>query len=541
MVKQDQTTPPTAGQHIESVPTQDITDWVATGEDARLAIEDEHLMTVWAAIKKYPKACLWSMAISLTIVMDGYDGALLGSLSAFPSFKQNFGTYINQKSGYQIPAHWQLALGTSSPLGNIVGIFFGAITTDRFGYRKSILLWLFLLTAFIFISFFAKSISVIYAGEVLSGTSWGVFAVMAPAYASEVCPTVLRAILEVFVVMCWGIGQLLSYSVLLTLNTNTSDWGWRIPFAVQWVWPVIIIPLVLFAPESPWWLIRKGKRAEAEKAMKRLTSGLSEEQIRRTVALMVETNQLEKNVDEGVGYIDCFRGDNLWRTEIACVAWASQLWVGFVIASYSTYFFELAGLKSKDAYKMSVGMGGLHLLFNFISIPVVAKVGRRKLYLFGMGFMSTFMLLIGFVALAPQSSAVGYASSTLFLLWNCSYQLTVGPGAYIIVSEVSTTRLRAKTIALARIAYLLSIFINYFVGPYILNPSEGNWRGKTGFLTGGLIVLLWVWTWFRLPETKGRTFAELDVLFSKNLKTREFENYQVEVIGHDEDEKTRCE
>lgn len=539
MTKQDEAVPATASQHVESAPTQDVADWVGTGEDARLAIEDEHRMTVWEAMKKYPKACLWSMVISLTIVMDGYDGALLGSLSAFPSFRQNFGTYIDPKNGFQIPANWQTALGTSSPLGNIVGIFLGAFTTDHFGYRKSILLWLALLTAFIFISFFAKSIAVIYAGEVLSGTSWGVFAVVAPAYASEVCPTVLRAILEVFVVMCWGFGQLLSYSVLLTLNHNTSNWGWRIPFAVQWVWPAIIVPLVAFAPESPWWLIRQGKRAEAEKALKRLTTNLDEDQIRRTVALMVETNQLEKDVDEGVGYIDCFRGDNLWRTEIACVAWASQLWVGFVIASYATYFFELAGLNSEDAYKMSVGQGGLHLLFNMISVPVVARVGRRKLFLFGMGAMGLFMFLVGFVALAPQSAATGYASSTLYLLWNCSYELTVGPGAYIIVSEVSTTRLRSKTIALARIAYLLAIFINYFVGPYILNPSEGNWKGKTGFLTGGLIVLLWVWTWFRLPETKGRTFVELDILFAKNLKTREFKNYQIEVIGHDEDEKAR--
>jgi MFS transporter, SP family, general alpha glucoside:H+ symporter len=187
---------------------------------------------------------------------------------------------------------------------------------------------------------------------------------------------------------------------------------------------------------------------------------------------------------------------------------------------------------------MSVGQGGLHLLFNFISIPVVARFGRRRLYLVGLAAMGVCMFIIGCIALAPQNKAVGFASSTIFLLWNCCYQLSVGPGAYILVSEISSTRLRAKSVALGRISYLLCILINYFVGPYILNPNEGNWKGKTGFLTGGIIVLLWLWSWFRLPETKGRTFAELDVLFSKGLKAREFENYQVEVIEHDEHEKT---
>ncbi|CZS95551.1 related to maltose permease (MalP) [Rhynchosporium agropyri] len=516
----------------------DLTDWIATGADARLAIEHEHQMTIFDALRKYPKSCFWSMAISLTIIMDGYDGALLGSLAAFPSFKQNFGHYKNAKSGYQIDAQWQLALGCSSAIGNIVGIFCGAITTDRFGYKKSILLWLGLLSAFISISFFASSIAIIFAGEVLSGTSWGVFAVTAPIYASEVCPVVLRPILEVFVVMCWGFGQLLSYSVLLTLNKNTSNWGWRIPFAIQWVFPAIIIPLVLFAPESPWWLVRKGRHADAEKVIKRLTNRLSEEQVRNAVSLMIETNQIEKDCHEGVGYLDCFRGDNLWRTEITCVAWAAQLGCGFVIASYSTYFFQQAGLSSKDSYKMSVGQGGLHLLFNLISIPVVSRFGRRRLYLVGLAAMGTCMSIIGFIALAPQNKAVGFASSTIFLLWNCCYQLSVGPCAYILVSEVSSTRLRAKSVALGRISYLLCILVNYFVGPYILNPNEGNWKGKTGFLTAGVIVVLWMWSWFRLPETKGRTFAELDVLFSKGLKAREFEKYEVEIIGHGEDGKT---
>jgi SP family general alpha glucoside:H+ symporter-like MFS transporter len=191
---------------------------------------------------------------------------------------------------------------------------------------------------------------------------------------------------------------------------------------------------------------------------------------------------------------------------------------------------------------MSVGQGGLHILFNLISIPVVSKVGRRHLYIAGLGTMSLFMFLIGFVALAPESTAVGYASSVLYLLWNCTYELTIGPAAYILVSEVSSTRLRGKTVALARNAYNLSLLINYFVGPYILNPTEGNWKGKTGFLTGGINILFLVWSFFRLPETKGRTFAELDILFSKReLKARDFASCNVDITEHAKEKSVTAE
>ncbi|EEA23406.1 hypothetical protein TMatcc_002272 [Talaromyces marneffei ATCC 18224] len=524
--------PPAASNHVE-VTKDHLNGW----ENVRLTTEEEHRLTIPEAIRKHYKACLWSMVISLTIIMDGYDGALLGSLVAFPSFKTHFGQYVNATSGYQIPAHWQLAIGCSSSVGNIIGIYIGAFTTDRLGYKRSLLLWLTWLTAFIFVSFFATHISVVFAGELLCAMSWGVFATLAPPYATELVPVVLRGLLEIWIVMCWGIGQLLSYSVLLTLNKDLSIWAWRIPFAVQWVWPVIIFPLVLFAPESPWWLVRKGKLEAAEKVVMRLGSAdMTEEEIHRAVATMVETNNLEKNMHEGAGYLDCFRGSNLWRTEISCVAWAAQLWCGFVISAYSTYFFELAGLAASDAYKMSVGQGGLHILFNIISIPVVARVGRRHLYLAGLSWMALMLFLVGFVSLSPPKAAVGYVQSVLYLLWNCGYELTVGPAAYILVSEVSSTRLRNKTVALSRNAYNLSLLMNYFVGPYILNPTEGNWKGKTGFLTGGINIILLTWTFFRLPETQGRTFMELDILFSKKeLKTRDFKSYKVEFSELNED------
>ncbi|KAH8805409.1 general substrate transporter [Xylogone sp. PMI_703] len=502
--------------------------WVNLAQDARNATDAEHELTLWQGLQLYPKACLWSMAVSLVIIMDGYDNALIGSLFAFPAFQKRFGFEVGNTGKYQLHASWQTALGLSGSLGSVIGIFINAVLTERFGHRKMVLGSLIILVGFIFILFFAKSVKVLLAGEILCGTIWGVFSTLAPAYASEVTPVVLRGYLETFVVLCWGTGLLISYGVLDSLNTHTGDWAWRIPFAIQWIWPVIIFPLILFAPESPWWLVRRGRLQDAEKSVKRLSSSKAADHAKLSVALMVETTNLERAVTEGASYIDCFRGSNLWRTEIGCISFLSQVLVGFAITTYASYFFEQAGLEPANAYKLTVGQGGLHFLCTLFSTLITTRHGRRPIMIWGYIVMSTSMYIIGFTALAHQRPAIGYAQSAMYLFWYCAYELTVGPAVYIIVGEISSTRLRSKSIALARNAYNICNIVSAVVAPYTLNPTEGNWKGKTAFLAAGLTTLVTIWAIFRLPESKGRTYQELDILFSKDLKAWQFKDASVD-------------
>lgn len=110
----------------------------------------------------------------------------------------------------------------------------------------------------------------------------------------------------------------------------------------------------------------------------------------------------------------------------------------------------------------------------------------------------------------------------MMLLWLFVYYMTVGPICYAIIGETSATRLRNKSVCLARIAYYIAQIVCNVVNPYMLNPTAGDWKGKTGFFWGGWALVFFVWTYFRLPEMKGRTYEELDLLFANKVKTRAF-------------------
>lgn len=98
---------------------------------------------------------------------------------------------------------------------------------------------------------------------------------------------------------------------------------------------------------SPWWLTRKGRFADAEKAINKLVTGVPEDFARKQVAMMHHTNELEKAAEIGSSYWDCFKGTNLRRTEIACIVWLIQTTCGSPLMGSATYFLESAGLTAE--------------------------------------------------------------------------------------------------------------------------------------------------------------------------------------------------
>lgn len=124
---------------------------------------------------------------------------------------------------------WQIALSMSSNIGLIIGVFANGFLVPIFGYKRIMIFCYVSMTCFIFITFFAPNVEVLFVGELLCGAPWGIFSALAPAYASEVCPTALRVYLITFVNLCWVVGGWIGSGVLLGLVGNSTQWAYRIP------------------------------------------------------------------------------------------------------------------------------------------------------------------------------------------------------------------------------------------------------------------------------------------------------------------------
>ncbi|KAK5207801.1 hypothetical protein LTR41_006313 [Exophiala xenobiotica] len=500
--------------HVEKV-TLTADDAVGLVRDAQTATEVEHSMTVIEALKIYPKAMFWSVGVSTGLVMLGYDTALLGTLYAYPSFQKKFGEKV--ADGYQVPAHWQAALSNSTTVGVVVGLIGVGWMIDRYGYRRVSLASYVLMAAFIFIPFFASNIKMLLAGEILCGLPWGIFNILGPAYASEVMPVVLRGYLTSYVNLCWVIGQFIAAGVLNGLINVTSQWSYKIPFAVQWIWPIPLFCIMIFAPESPWWLVRKDRLTEAEHSLKRLAQKSANIDTKATIAMLVHTNNHEQESTGATTYLDCFKGTDIRRTEICAAVFVIQAFSGLLFAQYCTYFMKQAGLDANNAFKMNLGYNGLAFIGTVLSWLLIRRFGRRTIYVTGLAVLTTIELL-----------------SSLILIWIFFYDLTIGPLAFTIASETSSTRLRGKTLAITRATSEAASIVAQTINPYMLNPTEGNWKGKAGFFWGGICFLCFIWGYFRLPECKGRTYEELDILFEKRIPAPEFKNYVVDAFADDQ-------
>lgn len=141
-------------------------------------------------------------------------------------------------------------------------------------------------------------------------------------------------------------------------------------------------------------------------------------------------------------------------------------------------------------------------------------------------------MLVGFLDLAPNYNSrpgIGWAQSVMIVIAYGVYMGTTGPSSWVIMSETSTTRLRTKTVGLGQVLCDILYVVAAIGLPHEINPDEANWRGKTAWLYGGFAFVGLVWAYFRLPETKGRTYKELDILFHLKVPMNKFKTQEVEV------------
>lgn len=249
----------------------------------------------------------------------------------------------------------------------------------------------------------------------------------------------------------------------------------------QWFWPLVLLPLLYFAPESPWHLVRQNRHEEAEASLRRLQSADCPIDPKKTLAAILYTNNLEEELSIGTSYWDCFKGFELRRTEIACMAFMGQVFTGTPIAYNATYFYEQIGLKPNLIYNLNIGGYAIALGGAFASwIFLMPRFGRRPIYLYGSAFTFLILFIIGILTSWKEVGDVGEAQAYLTIVWKFIYQLSSGQLGWSISAEVGSTRVRQKTVILGRNSYYVIFIIGTVLQPYFMNPAAWNVGGRTG-------------------------------------------------------------
>jgi len=383
----------------------------------------------------------------------------------------------------------------------------------------------------VFILVFAVNLPMLLVGNIVCGIPWGIFQTLTTAYAAEIVPPNMRGYLTAWVSMCWGVGGFLASVILRATLTIEGDWAWRTAYMLQWIWPVPLFLVGWYAPESPYYLVRAGRTDEVEKTLHRLArpGHYSDLMIKQQIALMTHTNEQEKIEAKNGSYAECFKGSNRRRTEIVGMAWTTQLFNGSHMSSYAILFLRIAGMAETMAFNYNMGISSTNIIATGIAIYLVGRLDRRLMYISALGLQAIWMLTLGIMGSVPvseETTAIGIA--VMLLLANFTFKIALGPIGFTIVGEIPSGRVRAQTIVLWRICYVAGGLAVDQLIPRMINPTAWNLKAKTGFFFLGCDIVLFIYQWFRLAETRNRTFAELDYLFSKQVPARKFKKYQID-------------
>ncbi len=231
-----------------------------------------------------------------------------------------------------------------------------------------------------------------------------------------------------------------------------------------------------------------------------------------------------------------------------CVVWAAQILCGNAILGYSVVFLEAAGFSELQAFDVNISLSACYIIGGIICWFMFPHLGRSTIYMGGLTFMFFCLIAIGGLGWAHSKDSQ-LAIGILLVISTLCNMITIGPACYPIVAETPSGRLRYKTIVIGRFVYNLTGIFSNSVTPRMISslckfgilltsvastnsPIAWNWGAKTGLFYAGTNLLCNIWCWFRLPETKDRTFGEIDLMFENRVPARKFKHTKVDRKCH---------
>lgn len=272
----------------------------------------------------------------------GFDAQINGAMISVPAFRRDFGYVFDGE--YVLPASWQTAFNCIGSPGQLIGGFLCSWIADRFGRKAALLGAISTCTGGIVGQIFSGTRVAFLMSKLVLGLGLGFYLTIGPMMTSELTPVVLRGVATAGVNLGIALGQLLSNSVVAGFGNREDRWAYRAPFALQLAFAAILLIGYPWAPESPVWLVKKDRLADALRSLEKLWG--SEVDLQAKVEALKLTINEEASSKE-VSYRDCFSGTNRIRSIISMGVFVCQHAVGIIFVlgfsscEYSCYYLHM--------------------------------------------------------------------------------------------------------------------------------------------------------------------------------------------------------
>jgi sugar porter (SP) family MFS transporter len=454
---------------------------------------------------EYRLGYIWliSCVAAMGGLLFGWDWVVIGG--AKPFFQRYF----------DLTSEAQIGWANSCAL---IGCLFGALAagalSDKFGRKRLLILAAILFAVTSIGNALATNFDIFIAWRILGGVAIGLASSLSPMYISEVAPAQIRgklvSINQLTIVVGVLAAQLINWYLVRNLPVGATDefiktsWfgqqGWR------WMFGLTAAPAVLFflgmflVPESPRWLAKNGKADQARSVLKKIGGEKYADD-----ALAEINSTLAKAEIQRVRFSDLLDPKMRKVLVLGVTLAVFQQWCGInVIFNYAEEIFKAAGYDISTVLKNIAWTGSVNLAFTFVALGVVDRGGRRPLMLFGSAALA---VVYGVMGWCYYTHVTGLPMLVLVLAAIACYSMSLAPVTWVVISEIFPNRIRGAAMAVAVSSLWIACFLLTYTFP-MLNKQLGS--SGTFWLYGAICVLGFIFIFFKLPETKGKSLEQIE-------------------------------
>ena len=452
----------------------------------------------------YNRRFVWSVCLVAALggLLFGYDWVVISGADIF--YEKFFKLATSAEVGWA---------KSCALVGCLLGAVLSGLLSDRFGRKRLLILSAFLFTISSLGTGLANGYSAFVAWRILGGAAIGLASNLSPMYIAEVAPAQVRgklvSINQLTIVIGILLAQVVNWLIAqpvppdATAQQILDSWngqsGWRWMFAATAVPSLLFFVGMFFVPESPRWLAKNGQRDRALGVLARLGGAVG------APRALAEIEATLANEIERVQFRDLLE-PKLRRVLFFGIALAVlQQWCGInVIFYYTKDVFAAAGYKVSDILLNIVIVGLANLLFTFVAIQTVERLGRRFLMLAGWAGLAVIYLLLGASYFCKLQ---GVPLVVLVVAAIGCYACTLAPMTWVVLSEIFPNRIRGAAMSIAVFALWTGCFTLTYTFP-LLNARLGS--SGTFWLYAVICAAGFLFCRARLPETKGKTLEQIE-------------------------------